>query len=274
MYQKDPGLERTLRRGDCVLQATVIDGPGTPIIVTPGALGLRAVSEAQLAPVIGHRKLVLLEVRGHGSSTCRHPQHYSWRSLTDDLLGWIDELAIERCSLMGTSLGSMVSLAAAVQRPDLVESIVITNAVFVGDDVVTEPTHELALRALASCFLNEPTPTAAGVLEGLSALGVGDPALFSQVLALHSDLESIAAYFGLEDRGELGFTSVALKQLEVPALIVGGRDPVHPAEVSRTLAELLPQSHLVEIEHLDPAAAMTTTAIEIATFLLDDGAQS
>ena len=259
--------EHLLERDGCVLHATVLDGPGTPVVATSGALGLRAVSRQLLAPLVGRRKLVLLEVRGHGASACRHPHHYSWRSLTDDLLAWCDLLGLDRVALVGTSLGSIVSLAAAVSAPGRVESLVLLNAVSVGDDRAPDGDQQTALDALAAAFGATGPPDAGTVVAALGRLVPGSEALYGQLLPLHRDLQSVATYFRLGERGPVPYTSEQLRSLAVPALVVGGRDAVHPPRVSAELATLLPQGRLLDLGTTAAQESLALTQAAVADHL-------
>ena len=263
-----PLTEVVLDREGCVLEATVIDGPGLPVVVTSGALGLRLVSRQLLARLVGRRKVVLAEVRGHGPTVCRHEEHYSWRSLTDDLVAWLDLIDVERCALVGTSLGSIVSLGVAVQQPERVESLTLLNAVSVGEDSPPDPEQQSALDALAGSFGVAGSPDRDALATALGRLVPGSEPLYRQLLPLHADLESVAAYFRLQHRGPLPYTSSQLQRLAVPALVVGGRDAIHPAHVSRELARLLPDGHLLDLGAAEAAESLHRTQEAIAEHVL------
>lgn len=110
----------TLRTGagpDCELVCDVVEGGGPPVVVLTGATGTRQISALLVQGLVGRRQLVLPDPRGHGEGVCRHPEHYSWRQLTDDVYGWLDELGITSCVLVGTSLGAVLAMAIAWSAP-------------------------------------------------------------------------------------------------------------------------------------------------------------
>jgi pimeloyl-ACP methyl ester carboxylesterase len=71
--------------------------------------------------------LVLLDARGHGG-TVGSVEGYSYATLTQDVVGVIAALGLERPSLLGHSLGGVTAALVAARHPDLVRSIVVEDA--------------------------------------------------------------------------------------------------------------------------------------------------
>ena len=64
--------------------------------------------------------------RGHGDSS-NPGTGYTLDGMAGDLLGFLDALAIERCDLLGHSLGGMLALRLVLAHPDRVASLVLMD---------------------------------------------------------------------------------------------------------------------------------------------------
>ncbi|MYM64179.1 alpha/beta fold hydrolase [Pseudomaricurvus sp. HS19] len=65
------------------------------------------------------------DMRDFGLSRARHPQHPF--SHADDLLSLLDAFEIERCCLLGSSMGGATVLHAALNHPDRVSGLVLIS---------------------------------------------------------------------------------------------------------------------------------------------------
>ncbi len=63
--------------------------------------------------------------RGHGGTG--HTPTYSLAEMVDDLAGWLDALGLERCDLLGHSLGGMAALRFTLAHPERVQSLVLMD---------------------------------------------------------------------------------------------------------------------------------------------------
>jgi pimeloyl-ACP methyl ester carboxylesterase len=86
-----------------------------------------------LAPHLVARYHVLsLDVRGRGDSGWGPGIEYTPQTYVADLAEFLDALAIERVTLIGTSMGGMISILFAGSYPDRVERMVLND---IGPDV-------------------------------------------------------------------------------------------------------------------------------------------
>jgi pimeloyl-ACP methyl ester carboxylesterase len=77
---------------------------------------------AELGPTI------TLDQRGHGGSTNPgRPEAYSLERLVLDLTAFLDAMEIERCNLLGHSMGGMVCLRLVLEHPERVASLVLMD---------------------------------------------------------------------------------------------------------------------------------------------------
>jgi 3-oxoadipate enol-lactonase len=106
-----------------------IDGPpNSPALVAVHPLGLsREVWRPWLAAWRHCFRVLTVDLRGHGGSALP-PGPYSIEELASDLLELLDELAIERVSYCGMSIGGAIGLRLAAHAPERVDRLVIACA--------------------------------------------------------------------------------------------------------------------------------------------------
>jgi len=101
--------------------------PDAPPMVLLHGLGERGASWAPVIPWFAGRFHVLaLDLRGHGGSDW--PGTYSLRLMRDDLLGFLDRLALGPVTLVGHSMGGGVAYLAAMQWQDRVRRLIVEDA--------------------------------------------------------------------------------------------------------------------------------------------------
>lgn len=89
------------------------------------------------------------DLRNHGSSP--HHESMRWAELLADLLAYLDVQGIERCVLMGHSLGGKVAMRFACLYPERVGKLVIV-------DIAAKaypPYHDAEFRAMKSIAVSE-----------------------------------------------------------------------------------------------------------------------
>ena len=230
-----PGLEVT------------VTGRGTPVTVAAHGLGA-TVPETRplLAAVPGTR--VLYAARGHGRSPLpAAPLSY------DLLAGDLDAVATScgATRALGVSLGAGTLLALLARRPDRFARVVLFLPAVLDahrtDDAVRR------LEALAAALeAGDAAAVARHVLAEVPADLHGDPAVTAYVEARTGVLltsPGVAAVL----RDLPGQVPVAdrsgLAGVTAPVLLVAQEgDPLHPAQVARELAGVLPRAELLVFE--------------------------
>lgn len=100
--------------------------PDAPPLVLLHALGEDASDWSAVAPVLARRRRVYaLDLRGHGRS--EWPGAYSLHLMRDDVLGFLDALALDRVDLVGHSLGGIVAYLLAEDHPQRVHRLVLED---------------------------------------------------------------------------------------------------------------------------------------------------
>jgi pimeloyl-ACP methyl ester carboxylesterase len=97
-----------------------------PPLVALHALGESAESWDEAAECLGAKYRVLaLDQRGHGGSA--RPGTYSYELMCDDLLQFVNRMGLEKFTLMGHSMGGVVSYLFAEAWPSRVERLVVED---------------------------------------------------------------------------------------------------------------------------------------------------
>ena len=99
-----------------------------PLVLVHGFMGFRHDFATQLEGLARHGRVLAPDLRGHGDSAkTDDAASYTLAQLTDDLLGLLDALRIERCDLLGHSMGGMLALRAALRAPERIASLVLMD---------------------------------------------------------------------------------------------------------------------------------------------------
>lgn len=214
-------------------------GPGAPggralVLLT----GFGATAEHWPAPLVStlaaRRRVLLVQNPGTGGSTADGATTTAAR-----VAALLDDLDTGPCDVVGWSMGGMVAQALAVDRPDLVASLVLAaSAPGTGDAVAPDP-------------------------AALAALGSGDPAAMLGVLFPGDDEAATAYRAGFTTppppvgRDVLAAQAAATRSwragtdpagprtggIAVPVLLVhGGRDTLCPPANADRLAAVLPRT--------------------------------
>ena len=135
-----------------------------------------------LAPAFTDRFHVIAYARrGHGRSQAKPP--YDTATLTEDLRGLMDALAISKASLVGWSLGGNEITAMAALHPDRVAKLVYLDAAYDWAD----PDYRAAFQAIPQSLLDTP----AAAMKSLNAYVAYEQAIdYSQL----DDIRRIEAY--------------------------------------------------------------------------------
>lgn len=104
-------------------------GGGDPVVLLHGGLGDGRMFHDNLAALADQFRVIRPDLRGHGRSP-DVPGPWGAAEMAADLVGLLEKAGGAPAKLVGYSLGAVTALLVAIQRPDLVERLVLISGVF------------------------------------------------------------------------------------------------------------------------------------------------
>ncbi len=100
---------------------------GSPVVILSHSLASSLIMwEPQLKALEPHFKVLRYDIRGHGESDVTKGP-YTLELLSDDVVGLLDNLGIDRVHWVGLSLGGMIGQSFALNHPDRLISLVLCD---------------------------------------------------------------------------------------------------------------------------------------------------
>ncbi len=104
-----------------------ITGEGEPVLLLHG-LGSSTIDwENQVPALAANYQVISMDLRGHGK-TDKPVQKYTIPLFTQDVIALLAHLNLKNINVVGLSMGGMIAFQLVVDRPDLVNSVVILNS--------------------------------------------------------------------------------------------------------------------------------------------------
>ncbi|MBL1084607.1 alpha/beta fold hydrolase [Streptomyces actinomycinicus] len=103
------------------------DAADVPLVFVHGWTADRHRWDHQMAHFSTRRRVVRLDLRGHGESTGAGVRTIG--ELARDVLALLDHLEVERCALVGHSMGGMIAQTVALGHAARVERMVLVNSI-------------------------------------------------------------------------------------------------------------------------------------------------
>jgi pimeloyl-ACP methyl ester carboxylesterase len=146
--------ELRIQRGDASIAVMDSGGERPPVVLLHGLAG----SSRELLPTADalsdHFRVLLIDQRGHGRSTCR-PADLRREAFVGDVVAVIERvLDGQPVRLVGQSMGAHTAFLTASTRPDLIDRLVMLEGHVAGNDDPEEA------RRLGDYFASWPTPFA------------------------------------------------------------------------------------------------------------------
>lgn len=218
----------------------VVSGVGDPVTIAAHGLGASVAETRPLLSGVAGRR-VFFAGRGHDGKV---PEAFTYRDLADDLLALADEYGASRA--LGVSMGAGALLSLLSRFPTRFEKAVLFLPGALdrprADDAVRRFAELLAaleaqdleaVRAFVAAELPADLQPAAGpYLDARARFLLGTPGIPVAV-------RSLPPVTPVEDRSALA--GVAAEVL----VLAQEDDPLHPAQLGRELAAVLPKARLV-----------------------------
>src|SRR5437667_6704194 len=193
-------------------------GTGSPVILLNGLADDIGVWESAIAPLAAKYRVVALDQIGFGRSD-KPLLNDRVSTFVDFLDGFLNELKIKRASLVGNSLGGWVAADFALEHPDRIERLVLSDAA--GYAALAKTMDPRALNALRLASRED--------IRYLGPLTFRDKRFYEDVdLAFKQrvtagDSHTVSQFLDSMIRGE-DVLDGQLGAMEKPTLILWGRD--------------------------------------------------
>lgn len=213
-----------------------------------------------------HYRVLRYDSRGHGGSPAT-ADNFTLDGLGLDVIGLLDSLKIERTHFVGLSMGGMVGMGLALDRPERLSSLVVCDARGDAPQAYKDSWNDrIALvRANGIEAIVEPT-LARWFTDAFKAREDGMKFMRDMVLRT-----SVDGFIGsAEALKELDYAR-RLPEMTLPTLfLVGGEDAGAPPATMRTMHEATPGSSFVEIAgagHISAVEQPEAVAAAVLEFL-------
>lgn len=257
-----------------------IEGEGFPILCLHGHPGSSRSLSVFTKSLSQRFQTIAPDLRGYGKS--RPQGEFQMSDHLEDLIELLDTLKIDRCLLLGWSLGGILALELLLANPDRFEGLILIASAARPRSSHPKPTvPELGFTAIAG-ILNYLKP---GWQWNIDAFA--KRSLFRYLLQQHAPLAyqyiaavgtpaylqtSAAATRALSQALKTGYDRLEeLKKIDVPCLVLAGAEDRHITAISsRETAEHLSNCHYQcypNTAHLFPWEIPTQVLMDIDSWL-------
>ena len=218
-------------------------GSGAPLVLLHTLLADRSVYDGVVPALATDRRIVTPNFPGYGEST--GPIGERIEAYADLVIGLLDELQVDRVDLLGNGFGGFVAQSVALDHPGRVGQLILVDTAPAFPDPAKIPLRGLQakvqaegmqgvldaamLRMFPKSFIEAAPAT---ISERREALSRAEPLLFAN---------ACGALIALDHRPrlrEIGHETLVM---------VGLEDETTPPELSRILAEGIPNARLIEL---------------------------
>ena len=188
-------------------------------------------------------RTIAYDVRGHGKSDVGDGQ-YTIELFVDDLIGLLDNLAINEATLCALSMGGYIALRAVERNPERIASLILADTGPYADSNEAKLRRAAQIKSIKSGALDafiEGFLKAAFTPESFTVRPV-EVERIRKMIQLNEPLGICGTLLAMAGRTD---TTGALEKIKVPTLIlVGEKDPVTPPSLSQLMHEKIGGSEL------------------------------
>jgi len=201
-------------------------GRGEPLLLLTGyAMTTEMWDQQFIQDLAASRRVILLDNVGMGPSAARPGTMISIQRMANDAVTALDALGIDRCDILGWSMGGMIAQEVALMHPDKVRSLVLLSST--SDVSYLKPglhrINSMSTEAIRSAMFQ---PDWLRAHPEASSRVVARPRS-PDMAVIQGQLKALMDWKGTVDR---------LSELRAPALIlVGNDDWLCPPEASRAI---------------------------------------
>jgi len=243
----DPLSEEVLSTG---LQTAYHEvGEGQTLLLVHGFTGSKLDFQDQLPWFAHHHRVMAYDHRGHGESSNLGP--YTLYGLAADLIGFLNALDIERCHVLGHSLGGMVVLRALLAHPERFRSAILmdtsASSVNLLDAEIRDQLNRLVLENGCASLLHgmRGQPQSPAIQRGIDYLGEQEHWRRIRVKLEQMDAQAFVELGAALDEQPSVLSS--LQNITIPTTVLVGAEDKPFLTPSKEMARTLPNSRLTVI---------------------------
>lgn len=228
-------------------------GDGPPLLMLHGFTG--SIEAWQGIPaVLGRRfQTSAVDIIGHGESSAPEtPERYSIPHAVTDLLALLDTLGIERCAVLGYSMGGRVALHLALAAPERITALVLESASPGIDDPVERESRIESDERQARMIEEQGLAAFIDHWESIP-LFASQRSLPEEVRQRQRELRMSQNPVGLANSlrgmgaGVMEPVSGRLDEFQMPVLYLAGEFDGKYREIGEKMAEIMPDARYIEI---------------------------
>lgn len=246
-------------------------GRGEPVVLLHGIPTWSYLFHDVIPRLEPHCRVVAPDFLGHGYSDRRDRFDRSLVAQTAAILALLDDLEIERATIVGHDTGGGVALMLGIEHPERVERLVLTNVVAydswpIGDMIaLSDPRWAAKPPAEVADFV------ASGLADGIHHPDRLTDAFRAGIVAPYSDKEGQISLIRNASALNTNQTMALVDrhgEIQAPTLVAWGvHDPWQPISDGERLARELPNARL---ERLDASHWVPQDSpVEFATAIID-----
>jgi haloalkane dehalogenase len=251
-------------------------GTGEPIVLLHGIPTWSFLFCDVIPLLMPHCRVLAPDFLGHGYSDRRDRFDRSLMAQTRAIIRFLDTLGVERATLVGHDTGGGVALITAINHPERVNRLVLSNVVAydswpVGDMIALgDPTWRAKMASEVVEFV------AAGLPEGIYNKERLTDAFREGIMAPYADEEGKMSLIRNASALNTNHTMAIVgrhREIRAPTLVLWGvHDPWQWLTDGERLADDIPNARLqrVEASHWIPYDAPAEFAAAIAAFVTGD----
>lgn len=226
-------------------------GEGTALVMVHGFTGSKLDFQDQLSWFGQGYRVLAYDQRGHGESGNVTP--YTLYGLVADLIGFLDATGIDRCHILGHSLGGMVVMRALLAHPERFHSALLM-------DTAPYPVSLFDTKTRAQLNTIVQANGCEGLLQGMQGqpqnesvkrliayLGETEHWRRVRVKLTQMDADAFVELGAiLEDQPSV---LESLKTVDLPVTVLAGAEDTPFLQAARDMDAALPNSHLAVIDN-------------------------
>lgn len=215
-------------------------GQGAPLVLVHGYPLDHTIWDEVGSLLEGGFDIIAPDLRGFGQSDVVENQ-YTVTDMAKDIVGLLDNLEIEKASIVGHSMGGYVSLAFARAFPDRVTGLGLVASQALADT----PEGKAGRYKTADEIMRSGVGP---VAEAMSTKLTTDKRIQAQVQAIIARQKSAALAGALKAMAEREDSSPVLSSFKFPVVLVhGDKDALIPIQRAQEIKAEIPHAVLIEL---------------------------